>query len=276
MKAGVEQPSGRVRQEKGGGVAEGVPVPVGEGEEVPVPVGEGEGVPEQVGVPLLVSVPVPVAEPVRLGVTVPVCVRVPDTVWDAVWVGVPVALTVAVGEFVGVPVRVTVSVLDWVGVGVEVQERTFAVEPGAHAAGQAHGEQEAAPAALNVEAGHWAQVELEGAPVAALAVPAGQSAGVADRAGQNLPAGQSTLAPVEQLNPAGQGLQITVSENPSAQLGLLVQASQVTAYSVGGQVHVSASNATRRPPPPRLKLKHVTYTVLLPGDRLNENCAVAR
>ena len=53
------------------------------------------------------------------------------------------------------------------------------------------------------------QVALEAAPVAALAVPAGQGVGVVEKGGQKWPVGHSTGAPDAQKNEVGQGTQVS-------------------------------------------------------------------
>ena len=97
-------------------------------------------------------------------------------------VSVPLRDGVGVLVFVGLRVPVPDGVLEREGVGLH--EGTLATDPAGHAEGQPQGEQAAAPAALKVEAGHCAQVELDEAPRAALTVPAGHRAGVAEEGGQ--------------------------------------------------------------------------------------------
>ena len=58
--------------------------------------------------------------------------------------------------------------------------------------------QVAAPAAEKAPGGHCTQVALEAAPVAALAVPAGQGVGCKEERGQKWPAVQITGAPEAQ------------------------------------------------------------------------------
>ena len=140
-------------------------------------------------VPLLVTVVVAVVELEVVGVGV--SVWVPEV--EGVRLSDGVGVLVSVG--LGVPVRDCVVER----VGVRLQEGTLATAPAGHIEGQPQGEQAAAPAALKVEAGHRVQVKFAEAPRVKLAVPAGHRVGVADEAGQYVPAGQRTAALVPQL-----------------------------------------------------------------------------
>ena len=71
------------------------------------------------------------------------------------------------------------------------------------------GLQTEAPAPEKRPGEHGAQVALEAAPVAALAVPGGQGEGVTEESGQNPPAGHSAGAPLAQKKEAGQGTQVS-------------------------------------------------------------------
>ena len=69
------------------------------------------------------------------------------------------------------------------------------------------GLQAAAPAPEYRPGGHCTQVALEPAPVAALAVPAGQGVGVVEEGLQKWPAMHGTGVPEAQMYAAGQGSQ---------------------------------------------------------------------
>ncbi len=66
-----------------------------------------------------------------------------------------------------------------------------------------------APAPEKRPGEHGTQEALEAAPVAALAVPAGQGVASTEKEGQKLPAGHSTGAPLVQKKEAGQGTQVS-------------------------------------------------------------------
>ena len=72
-----------------------------------------------------------------------------------------------------------------------------------------HALQPVAPAPEYSPGWHAAHVALEDAPVAALAVPAGQSCGVTLESSHQAPCGHSSGAPLAQNEPAGHGTHVS-------------------------------------------------------------------
>ena len=155
--------------------------------------------------------PLPDRDAQAVAVTQPLTVLLPLVVWDALRQADNVALGQCVGE--AVALAASEAPVDSEGLalgeGLPLKMEQDA-DPPVEDVPAGHGKQLLAPESLKLPALQGAQVALEAAPVAVLAVPAMQGVGAREDKGQKWPAGQMMGTPEGQKKVSGQATHVSL------------------------------------------------------------------